>query len=101
MLQPTFAPTMFPASTTAASISLPSVHVNRALTPNSGQSRMPRMSSRCRRDKSLWDAVKQNNAKTPSHNGKPKRELDYKSKSPHLAAMPSPKVKYILINHDP
>eukprot|EP00957_Ditylum_brightwellii_P058128 4408343-Ditylum_brightwellii.AAC.1 len=35
MLQPTSVPTMFPVSATATSTSLPSVHVNRAFTPNS------------------------------------------------------------------
>eukprot|EP00957_Ditylum_brightwellii_P039311 2973983-Ditylum_brightwellii.AAC.1 len=36
MLQPISVPTTFPASTTAASTSLPSVHVNRVFTPKSG-----------------------------------------------------------------
>eukprot|EP00957_Ditylum_brightwellii_P031405 2381103-Ditylum_brightwellii.AAC.1 len=52
-------------------------------------------------DKSVCEAVKQNNVKNPPQNGKPKKELDYKRKSPCLAAMPSPKVKSILLNHDP
>eukprot|EP00957_Ditylum_brightwellii_P181144 13798478-Ditylum_brightwellii.AAC.2 len=36
MLRPTSVSTIFPLSTTAASTSLPSVHVNKALAPNSG-----------------------------------------------------------------
>eukprot|EP00957_Ditylum_brightwellii_P072094 5480548-Ditylum_brightwellii.AAC.1 len=41
------------------------------------------------------------NAKNPLQHGKPKRELDYQRKSLHLAVMPSPKVKSILLNHHP
>eukprot|EP00957_Ditylum_brightwellii_P198392 15118128-Ditylum_brightwellii.AAC.1 len=39
MSRPTSVPTMFPASTTAASTCIPGPHVNRAFTPNSGQYR--------------------------------------------------------------
>eukprot|EP00957_Ditylum_brightwellii_P075075 5704542-Ditylum_brightwellii.AAC.1 len=53
------------------------------------------------RDKYVHETVKQNNAKNPPQNGKPKRELDYKRKPPRLAVMPSPEVKSILLNHDP
>eukprot|EP00957_Ditylum_brightwellii_P008948 677399-Ditylum_brightwellii.AAC.1 len=35
MIRPTFVPTTFSTSTTAASTSLPSPHANRAFTPNS------------------------------------------------------------------
>eukprot|EP00957_Ditylum_brightwellii_P178073 13563975-Ditylum_brightwellii.AAC.1 len=53
------------------------------------------------RDKSSHEAAKQRNAKNPPRHGKPKRELDYKGNSPHLAVMPSPNVNSILINLDP
>eukprot|EP00957_Ditylum_brightwellii_P047402 3600588-Ditylum_brightwellii.AAC.1 len=53
------------------------------------------------RDKPTHEAVKQNNTKNPPKHGKPKRELDHKRKSPHLAVMPSPDVNSILINPDP
>eukprot|EP00957_Ditylum_brightwellii_P038940 2942620-Ditylum_brightwellii.AAC.1 len=53
------------------------------------------------REKSVREAVKQNNAKNPPQHGQPKRELDYKRKSPCLVVMPSPKVKYILLNSNP
>eukprot|EP00957_Ditylum_brightwellii_P059194 4492492-Ditylum_brightwellii.AAC.1 len=53
------------------------------------------------RDKPTHEAVKQNNAKKPLQHGKPKRELDYERRSPHLAVMPLPNVNSILINPDP
>eukprot|EP00957_Ditylum_brightwellii_P096862 7376650-Ditylum_brightwellii.AAC.1 len=53
------------------------------------------------RDKSVCEAVKQHNAKNPPQHGKPKRELEYERKSPHLAVIPSPNANSILINPDP
>eukprot|EP00957_Ditylum_brightwellii_P093417 7113699-Ditylum_brightwellii.AAC.1 len=52
------------------------------------------------RDKSIHEAVQQHNAKNP-HNSKPRKELDYQRKLPHLAVVPSPKMKSVLLNHDP
>eukprot|EP00957_Ditylum_brightwellii_P070842 5383523-Ditylum_brightwellii.AAC.1 len=146
MITPTSVPTTFPTSTTAASASLPSVHVNRAFTPSSVHSKPYKQGQfqskkntyntgfagcpGCQADaesqlnimiqvlhhdestrlllnnanirvKSICEAVKQHNAKKSSHYGQPKRELDYQRKSPHLAVMPSPKVKSILLNSDP
>eukprot|EP00957_Ditylum_brightwellii_P064854 4920011-Ditylum_brightwellii.AAC.1 len=53
------------------------------------------------REKSTCEAVKQNNAMNPPQHGKPKRELDYQRKSPHLAVMPSPNANSVIINPDP
>ena len=53
------------------------------------------------RDKPTCEAVKQDNAKNPPQHGKPKDELEYKRKSPHLAVMPSPSINSISINQDP
>eukprot|EP00957_Ditylum_brightwellii_P106940 8158383-Ditylum_brightwellii.AAC.1 len=123
MIRHTSVPTTFPASTTAASTSFPSPHVNRSFTPNSGLSRQctqrkfePKKKTynktftgclRCQadaestvnimkqllhhdestcicsnnatiREKSVCEAVKQDNAKNPPQHSKPKRELDYK-----------------------
>eukprot|EP00957_Ditylum_brightwellii_P093538 7122518-Ditylum_brightwellii.AAC.1 len=39
MIRPTSIPTTFPVSTTAASTSLPSPHINKTFTPNSSHSR--------------------------------------------------------------
>eukprot|EP00957_Ditylum_brightwellii_P184920 14083863-Ditylum_brightwellii.AAC.1 len=50
------------------------------------------------RDKSVHEAVKWNNAKDPPQHGKPKKELECTSKSPHLAVMPSPNINSILID---
>eukprot|EP00957_Ditylum_brightwellii_P120374 9184826-Ditylum_brightwellii.AAC.1 len=52
------------------------------------------------RGASICEAVKQQNVKNP-YNSKPWKELDYQRKSPHLAVIPSPIVKSILLNHDP
>eukprot|EP00957_Ditylum_brightwellii_P089553 6820060-Ditylum_brightwellii.AAC.1 len=53
------------------------------------------------RDKTAREAVKQNNAKKPPQHGTPKRELDYKRKSPHLTVMPSPNTNSVMNNPDP
>eukprot|EP00957_Ditylum_brightwellii_P012439 939880-Ditylum_brightwellii.AAC.1 len=143
MLRPTFVPTTIPTSTTAASTRLPSVHINKAFTPNSGQygqhnqrrfqpkrktyttkfagclgcqadpksqlniidqvlyhdeSTCLLLNNSNIRDNSVHEASKQNNAKNPPQDGKPKKELEYTRKSPHLTVMPSPNINSILID---
>eukprot|EP00957_Ditylum_brightwellii_P052335 3969316-Ditylum_brightwellii.AAC.1 len=117
MTRPTSVPNTFPTSPTPAFPSLPSPHVNKAFTPSSGRAFTP--NSGCQadaesqlhiidqvlhhdkstylllnnsniRDKPTREAVKQENAKNPSQYGKPKDELEYNRKPPHLAVLPSP-----------
>eukprot|EP00957_Ditylum_brightwellii_P201211 15324577-Ditylum_brightwellii.AAC.1 len=108
MLQPISVPTTIPKSTMTASTSLP-----RCQADAEGQLSIVKQvlnHDKCTclllnnaniRDKSICEAVKQNNAKNPSQNSEPKRDLDYQRKSPHLTIVPSPKVKSILLNHGP
>eukprot|EP00957_Ditylum_brightwellii_P178075 13564149-Ditylum_brightwellii.AAC.1 len=60
MIRPTYVPTTFPASTTAASTRHPSPHVNRTFTPNSGHSRQHTQKNfnteKCNRTLLLLDA---------------------------------------------
>eukprot|EP00957_Ditylum_brightwellii_P004755 361748-Ditylum_brightwellii.AAC.1 len=83
MLRPTSVPTTIPAPTTAASTSLPHVHIIRSFTSNSGQSRqhnqrkfqpkkdmyyyncrMPGMSSRCKSQLNIIDQALHHNEST-------------------------------------